>query len=45
MNKLILIWGGAIILYLFLSNREGTSSFFAGISNGTVGVTKALQGR
>jgi hypothetical protein len=45
MNKLIIIWGAAIILYLFLSNSSGTSSFFSGLTSGGVGITKALQGR
>lgn len=44
-NKLIVIWGAAIILYLFVANRSGTSSLFSGIQKLTVGTTKALQGR
>ncbi len=44
-NKLILIWGAAIILYLLVANRSGTSSLFQGVTNLFVGGTKALQGR
>lgn len=44
-NKLIVIWGAAIILYLFVANKGGTTSLFAGVKNLVVGSTKALQGR
>jgi hypothetical protein len=45
MNKLILIWGGAIIIYLLVSHSSGTSSAFSGVTNLVTGTTKALQGR
>ena len=45
MNKIILIWGAAIILYLLVANSSGTSSLFSGTTNAITGVTKALQGR
>lgn len=44
-NKLIVIWGAAIILYLLVANRSGTSSLFAGVTRLVTGSTKALQGR
>jgi len=44
-NKLIVIWGAAILLYLLVANRTGTSSLFTGITNLITGSTKALQGR
>lgn len=44
-NKLILIWGFAVILYLFVANTTGTTSLFQGVTNLFVGGTKALQGR
>lgn len=44
-NKLIVIWGAAIILYLFVANSSGTSSLFSGLKGLIVGSTKALQGR
>ena len=44
-NKLILIWGAAIIIYLFVANRTGTTSLFTGVTNLGTGLTKALQGR
>ena len=45
LNKLILIWGAAIILYLFVANRTGTTSLFSGVTGLVTGTTKALQGR
>jgi hypothetical protein len=45
MNKIIVIWGAAIILYLLVANSSGTTSLFSGATNGITGVTKALQGR
>ena len=44
-NKLIVIWGAAILLYLLVANRSGTSSLLSGVQRLTVGTTKALQGR
>ena len=44
-NKLIVIWGAAIILYLLVANSKGTSGLFEGIRGLVVGSTKALQGR
>jgi hypothetical protein len=44
-NKLIVIWGAAILLYLLVANSTGTSSMFSGIKGLVVGSTKALQGR
>lgn len=44
-NKLIVIWGAAIIIYLFVANQTGTSSLFDGITKLFVGGTTALQGR
>lgn len=44
-NKLIVIWGAAILLYLLVANRSGTSSLLSGVRGLVVGSTKALQGR
>jgi hypothetical protein len=45
MNKLIIIWGAAIIIYLLVTHSSGTTSAFSGITNLVTGSTKALQGR
>jgi hypothetical protein len=44
-QKLIVIWGGLIALYLFLYYRQGTSTFFSSFGNLSTGLTKTLQGR
>jgi hypothetical protein len=44
-QKLILIWGGLIALYLFLYYYTGTQTLFSSFGNMSVGLTKALQGR
>lgn len=44
-NKLIVIWGAAIILYLLVANRTGTSSLFSGVTRLITGTTKSLQAR
>jgi hypothetical protein len=44
-RTVILIWGGAIFAYLFLVNRQGTSSLLSGLQNFVGGTTKILQGR
>ena len=45
LNKVIVIWGAAILLYLLVANRTGTSSLFSGVTNLVTGSTKTLQGR
>jgi hypothetical protein len=45
LNKVIVIWGTLIFLYLVVANRAGTASALTGITNFSTGVTKALQGR
>lgn len=45
LNKVIVIWGAAILLYLLVANRTGTSSLFSGVTGLVTGSTKALQGR
>lgn len=44
-NKLILIWGVLIGLYLFLYYSTGTKTLFSSGGSLVTGVTKALQGR
>lgn len=44
-NKLIVIWGAAILLYLLVANRTGTASLFSGVTKLVTGSTKTLQGR
>lgn len=44
-NKLIVIWGAAILLYILVANRTGTASLFTGVTRLSTGFTKTLQGR
>ncbi len=44
-QKLVVIWGSLIALYLFLYYRQGTSTFFSSFDNLATGLTKTLQGR
>lgn len=45
LNKIITIWGAAVILYLIVANSKGASAGFAGLTQLTTGFTKAVQGR
>ena len=45
MRTIILIWGAAILLYLLLIYRSGTSSLLSGSSNFVNSLTRTLQGR
>lgn len=45
MNKLIIFWGAAIIIYILVSNSGGTQAGLGGITNLVTSSTKALQGR
>jgi hypothetical protein len=44
-RQIILIWGGAILLYLVLINRQGTASGLSSLTSFVTGTTKTLQGR
>jgi hypothetical protein len=44
-RTIILIWGGAIILYLAISRASGTSSVVSSLSGMVTNVTKTLQAR
>lgn len=44
-TRIILIWGAAILAYLFITNARGTTSVLTGLQGFAVGTTKALQGR
>jgi hypothetical protein len=45
MQRLILIWGILIGLYLIVANRAGATAGFQGVTSLIVGTTKGLQGR
>lgn len=45
MRTIILIWGAAILVYLFVTHASGTSTVVNSVSNFTSGITKTLQGR
>ena len=45
LNKIIVIWGAAILLYLIVANSKGASAGFAGLTNLVTGTTRSLQGR
>lgn len=45
LRTIVLIWGAAILLYLFLHNSAGTKVFLSGLTTFTTGTTTALQGR
>lgn len=44
-RTIILIWGGAILLYLLLIYRQGTATLLSNLQNFVGGTTKTLQGR
>lgn len=44
-KTIILIWGGAILLYLAITNSTGTSGVLNSLTNFVGGTTKTLQGR
>lgn len=44
-RQLIMIWGGAILLYLLLFYRQGTASGLKALQNFVSGTTKTLQAR
>jgi hypothetical protein len=43
--RIIMIWGGLIALYLFLSHSKGTSAMVGSFQQFVSGTTKTLQGR
>jgi hypothetical protein len=44
-KTIIFIWGGAILLYLLVTNSSGSSSVLTSLTNFVGGTTKTLQGR
>lgn len=44
-KTIIFIWGGAILLYLLVTNSKGSSSVINSLQNFVGGTTKVLQGR
>ena len=44
-KTIIFIWGGAILLYLLVTNSKGSSSVIGSLQNFVGGTTKTLQGR
>ena len=44
-KTIIMIWGGAIILYLLVTNSTGSSSVLTSLQSFVGGTTKTLQGR
>lgn len=44
-RQLIMIWGGAILLYLLLFYRSGTSSGLKALTGFVTGTTRSLQAR
>jgi len=44
-KTIILIWGGAILLYLAATKSSGTAAVVNSLSSFVTGSTKALQGR
>jgi hypothetical protein len=44
-KTIIFIWGGAILLYLLVTNSAGSSSVVNSLGNFVGGTTKILQGR
>lgn len=45
LNKVIVIWGVAIVIYLLVANSSGATAGFTGVTNLVTSTTKALQGR
>jgi len=44
-RTIILIWGGAILLYLLVVNSKGSSSVIGSLQSFVGGTTKIMQGR
>lgn len=44
-TRIIMIWGGAIFLYLILAHAGPTKQVLAGLDNFVSGTTKTLQAR
>lgn len=44
-KTIILIWGGAIFIYLLAVHSSGSSAVINSLSNFVGGTTKVLQGR
>ena len=44
-KTIIFIWGGAILLYLLVTNATGTSGVLTSLTSFVGGTTKTLQGR
>lgn len=44
-RTIILIWGGAILLYLVVVNSKGSTSVLASLQSFVGGTTRILQGR
>ena len=44
-RQIIMIWGGAILLYLVVVHSSGSSSVLTSLQQFVSGTTKTLQGR
>ena len=44
-RTIILIWGGAILLYLLVANSKGSTSVIKSLQDFVGGTTKVLQAR
>jgi len=44
-TRIIVIWGGAILLYITLTRASGTKTVLGALQNFIGGTTKTLQGR
>lgn len=44
-RTIILIWGGAIIIYLLIMHASGTKTVLSGLQSFVGGTTQTLQGR
>lgn len=44
-RQIILIWGAAILIYLFVTNASGSSTVLKSFGDFISGTTKTLQGR
>lgn len=44
-TRLIMIWGTAIVIYLLISNSQGSKRVIGSLGDFVSGTTKTLQGR
>lgn len=44
-RQIIVIWGAAILIYLFVTNAAGTGTALKGFGDFISGTTRTLQGR